>query len=276
VNRLALLGCVFLIGCGSSGEETLLRDIKKMNEDAAAAVGKAEDLDGLKDAMTLRAKRNKEIVAGAQKLSREQKENLKKKLDEGAELGQEALDKALSAFHEKLKEGPHPTVLMQTSMGDVKIELYEKLAPVTVQNFLGYVDDKHYDGTVFHRVIPSFMIQGGGFEPGAVAKNAEKRTGPPIANESYNGLANKRGTIAMARTDDPHSATAQFYVNVKDNAMLDRVNDPKGYGYAAFGKVIEGMDVVDKIRNVKTTRVGGHDDVPVQDVVIKSVRRVEK
>jgi cyclophilin family peptidyl-prolyl cis-trans isomerase len=267
---------LFLIGCGVPGEDALMRDIKKMNEDAAAEVAKAESLDDLKDALNQRSKRNKEIAVRAQKLTREQKENLKRKFDEDAELGEDALNKALAAFQEKLKEGPHPTVLMQTSMGDIKIELYEKLAPVTVKNFLEYVDEKHYDGTVFHRVIPTFMIQGGGFEPGALAKDREKPTGPPIGNESYNGLANKRGTIAMARTGDPNSATAQFYINVADNAALDRVNSQDGFGYAVFGKVTEGMDVVDKIRAVKTTSVGGHENVPVKDVIIKSVRRADK
>jgi cyclophilin family peptidyl-prolyl cis-trans isomerase len=133
------------------------------------------------------------------------------------------------------------------------------------------VDDKFYDGTVFHRVISNFMIQGGGFEPGM----KEKKSKDPIKNESFNGLPNKRGTIAMARTGVPDSATAQFFINVKDNDFLDKANARDRVGYAVFGKVIEGMDVVDKIREVETANAGGHENVPVQDVIIKSVR-VEK
>ena len=166
---------------------------------------------------------------------------------------------------------PNPIVLMETSEGPVKIELFESKAPITVKNFLSYVDDKFYDGTIFHRVISDFMIQGGGFLPGM----KEKRSKAPIKNESSNGLANTRGTLAMARTNAPDSATAQFFINVKDNAGLDRRNARDGVGYAVFGKVIEGMDVVDKIRVVDTGRVAGHDDVPETDVIIKSIRRVE-
>jgi peptidyl-prolyl cis-trans isomerase B (cyclophilin B) len=167
--------------------------------------------------------------------------------------------------------GPNPVVLIDTSMGKIKVELYEDKAPITVKNFLRYVDEKHYDGTIFHRVISDFMIQGGGFEPGM----EEKRPHDPITNEASNGVLNKRGTIAMARTNDPNSATDQFFINVKDNPGLDRVNDPKRVGYAVFGKVVEGMDVVDKIRGVETAKRGPHGDVPVEDVVIKSIRRVE-
>ena len=166
---------------------------------------------------------------------------------------------------------PNPIVLMETSEGPVKIELFESKAPITVKNFLSYVDDKFYDGTIFHRVISDFMIQGGGFLPGM----KEKPSKAPIKNESSNGLANTRGTLAMARTNAPDSATAQFFINVKDNPGLDRRNARDGVGYAVFGKVIEGMDVVDKIRGVDTGRVGGHDDVPETDVIIKSIRRVE-
>jgi cyclophilin family peptidyl-prolyl cis-trans isomerase len=140
-----------------------------------------------------------------------------------------------------------------------------------VKNFLKYVGDKHYDGTIFHRVIPDFMIQGGGFEPGL----KEKATNAPIKNEAGNGVSNERGTVAMARTNVPDSATAQFFINVKDNKFLDRANSRDKVGYAVFGKVIEGLDVVDKIRRVETANQGGHGDVPVQDVVIKSVRRAD-
>jgi cyclophilin family peptidyl-prolyl cis-trans isomerase len=179
----------------------------------------------------------------------------------------------------------NPVVVIDTSMGTIKVELDEAKAPITVKNFLDYVDAKFYDGTVFHRVIPTFMIQGGGFEPGVgkaktvddfIAKE-KKKTRPPIKNEASNGLSNLRGTIAMARTGDPNSATAQFFINVKDNSKgLDP--RPGSAGYAVFGKVIEGMDVVDKIKAVETRKIVEDEveDVPVEDVVIKSIRRAEK
>jgi len=164
---------------------------------------------------------------------------------------------------------PGTQVIMETSLGPITIELADDQAPVTVANFLRYVEDHFYDGTVFHRVIPNFMIQGGGFEPGM----KEKKAGEPIKNESANGLSNARGTLAMARTPEPDSATAQFFVNVKDNPFLDRAKAADRVGYCVFAKVIDGMDVVDKIKDVETGRRGGHDDVPRQDVVIQSVRR---
>jgi cyclophilin family peptidyl-prolyl cis-trans isomerase len=170
----------------------------------------------------------------------------------------------------------NPVVVMKTSLGTVKIELYPDKAPVTVKNFLAYVDAKFYDGTIFHRVIgkPSsredFMIQGGGYEPGKFPRE-EKKTGAPIKNESDNGLSNKRGTIAMARTPKPDSATSQFYINVKDNNFLDKANAQDKVGYCVFGKVIDGLDVVDKIKAVET-----RGSVPVKDVVIESVRRADK
>jgi cyclophilin family peptidyl-prolyl cis-trans isomerase len=157
----------------------------------------------------------------------------------------------------------NPVVVMETSLGTIKIELDEQKAPITVKNFLSYVDDKFYDGTIFHRVIRDFMVQGGGFEPGL----KQKRTKAPIKNESGNGLSNVRGSIAMARTNDLNSATAQFFLNVVDNSRLDPAR------YCVFGKVTDGMDVVDKIREVSTTRKAGFADVPQEDVVIKSVRR---
>lgn len=169
-------------------------------------------------------------------------------------------------------QAANPVVVMETSMGTVKIELYPDKAPVTVKNFLDYVDDKFYDGLIFHRVIPTFMIQGGGFEPSM----NQKKTKAAIKNESGNGLSNERGTIAMARTSDPDSATAQFYINVKDNKGLDKANAGDGVGYCVFGKVTEGMDVVDKIKAVKTGVKGGHRDVPLDEVVIKSIRRADK
>jgi cyclophilin family peptidyl-prolyl cis-trans isomerase len=172
----------------------------------------------------------------------------------------------------------NPIVLVETSLGNVKIELDEEKAPFTVKNFLSYVDDKFYDGTIFHRVIEGFMIQGGGF-----ADNKEKPTKAPIRNEARNGLSNKRGTIAMARTNDPNSATSQFFINHVDNPNLDP-GKASAAGYCVFGKVIEGMDVVDNIASVRTgmrvleTRGGKApmSDVPREDVVIKSVKRVEK
>jgi len=160
-----------------------------------------------------------------------------------------------------------PKVRLKTNKGDIVIELNAEKAPVTVANFLGYVNKKHYDGTVFHRVIEGFMIQGGGFK--LDGKNlVEKETGKGIVNEGQNGLGNDRGTIAMARTSDPNSATAQFFINVVDNGML---NYPSNGGYAVFGKVIKGMDVVDKIKAVKTgfqAPLGG--DVPTEPVVIQT------
>jgi peptidyl-prolyl cis-trans isomerase B (cyclophilin B) len=160
------------------------------------------------------------------------------------------------------------TVVMQTSLGTLKIEVFADKAPVTAQNFLGYVADGFFDNTVFHRVIPRFMIQGGGFEPGM----KQKKTKAAIKNESSNGLSNKRGTLAMARTSDPNSATAQFFINSKDNNFLDKAEAQDGVGYCVFGKVVEGMDVVDKIEAVKTGNRGGHGDVPLTDVVIQSAR----
>src|SRR5262249_30632603 len=169
---------------------------------------------------------------------------------------------------ESVAQDKNPVVVMETSMGTIKIELDQAKAPITVKNFLDYVEAKHYDGTIFHRVIPNFMIQGGGMEPGL----KEKKTKAAIKNEAGNGLQNKRGTIAMARTNVPDSATAQFFINHKDNAFLDRANAQDGVGYAVFGKVIEGMDVVDKIAAVRTGNSGVHQNVPTEDVLIKSAR----
>jgi cyclophilin family peptidyl-prolyl cis-trans isomerase len=164
-----------------------------------------------------------------------------------------------------------PVVVIDTSMGTIKARLFQRDAPTTVENFLKYVDAKHYDGTIFHRVMPDFMVQGGGFEPGL----REKGAGSPIKNESYNGVRNERGTLAMARTPRPDSATDQFFINLKDNAFLDQARAPDKVGYAVFGRVIEGMDVVDRIARVETADRGGHEKVPVEDVIIKSVRRAD-
>jgi cyclophilin family peptidyl-prolyl cis-trans isomerase len=172
----------------------------------------------------------------------------------------------------KSEEKGNPVVVLETSLGTVEVELFEDKAPETVKNFLGYVDDKHYDGLIFHRVISTFMIQGGGFEPGM----KQKKTKDPIKNESDNGVSNVTGTIAMARTKAADSATSQFFINVKDNTNLDKANFPDKVGYCVFGKVTKGMEVVEKIRDVKTGMSEGFSDVPTEDVVIKSVTRKKK
>ena len=152
--------------------------------------------------------------------------------------------------------------------GKVTQELDEQKAPKTVANFLAYVKMGHYDGTIFHRVIPGFMVQGGGFQPGM----SQKPTDAPVQNEANNGLKNANYTVAMARTNDPHSASAQFFINVADNDFLNHTKpDARGWGYAVFGKVVEGKEVVDKIKGVRTGRKGFHDDVPNEDVVIDKV-----
>ena len=169
------------------------------------------------------------------------------------------------------EEGNNPMVEVQTNLGSFTLELYPDKAPVTVKNFLQYVNKKFYDGTIFHRVIPTFMIQGGGF----TSDMMKKATGAPIENEAKNGLSNLKGTIAMARTSEINSATCQFFINVKDNAGLDYKGDsPAEYGYAVFGKVVEGMDTVEKIKAVETTTKGAYGDVPVKPVIIKSIRRI--
>ena len=157
-------------------------------------------------------------------------------------------------------------VKLKTNLGTITLDLDAERAPETVKNFLQYVQDGHYDNTVFHRVIDGFMIQGGGFEPGM----RQKATRAPVTNEAKNGLKNERGTIAMARTGDPHSATAQFFINVADNAFLNHTAPtPQGWGYCVFGRVTDGMDVVEKIKGVRTGAKGMHKDVPVEDVVIE-------
>lgn len=161
----------------------------------------------------------------------------------------------------------NPRVVIKTSEGDITLQLYADKAPVTVANFLGYVDSGFYNGTIFHRVIPNFMIQGGGFGPDM----KEKRTGDPIANESNNGLSNARGTIAMARTSNPDSATSQFFINQRANARLDWVEGQPGY--TVFGEVIQGMDIVDFIATAPTGRVRGMADVPQQPIVIQEIVR---
>jgi peptidyl-prolyl cis-trans isomerase B (cyclophilin B) len=160
-------------------------------------------------------------------------------------------------------------VILTTNHGNIKLELDAAKAPKTVENFLSYVRAGHYDNTIFHRVIDGFMIQGGGFEPGM----KQKPTKDPVENEAKNGLKNEAYTVAMARTSDPHSASAQFFINIKNNSFLDYPGQD-GWGYCVFGKVVEGTDVVDKIKSVKTTRTGMHSDVPVENVVIQKAEIV--
>jgi cyclophilin family peptidyl-prolyl cis-trans isomerase len=184
----------------------------------------------------------------------------------------------VAAFAAASARAENTVVVMETSMGTIKIELFDEKAPITVKNFLAYVDDKHYEDTIFHRVMSKdnserdFMVQGGGYTSGM----KEKKTKDPIKNEASNGLSNVKGTLAMARTNDPDSATSQFFINITDNKFLDK--SPRGAGYAVFGKVIEGMDVVDKIKAVKTSGDRGRPvaNKPVEDITIKSVKREKK
>jgi len=172
-----------------------------------------------------------------------------------------AIDESESAEEQK----ENPVVVIKTSKGDITVELFEKEAPITVKNFLRYVEDGFYAGTIFHRVIPGFMIQGGGFD----ADMNQKDTHAPIKNEAENRLENKRGTLAMARTQVVDSATSQFFINLKDNAFLNHTRPtPQGFGYCVFGRVIDGMDVVDQIAGVETGRKGPHENVPVEPVEI--------
>jgi peptidyl-prolyl cis-trans isomerase B (cyclophilin B) len=170
-----------------------------------------------------------------------------------------------------MADAPNPNIVLETSEGDITIELDPAKAPKTVENFLSYVDAGHYDGTIFHRVIRNFMIQGGGMD----AKMNERDTGDPIQNEADNGLKNERGSIAMARTSDPHSATAQFFINAVDtNSFLDHTSKSgNGWGYCVFGRVTEGQEVVDKIRAAATGRRGMHQDVPLEPIMIEKARR---
>ncbi|MGK0499561.1 MAG: peptidyl-prolyl cis-trans isomerase B (cyclophilin B) [Oceanicoccus sp.] len=158
-------------------------------------------------------------------------------------------------------------VILKTNYGDITIELDYENAPKSAENFAQYVKDGYYDGTIFHRVINNFMIQGGGFEPGMTEKDSRES----IENEADNGLKNDHGTLAMARTNDPHSASSQFFINVKDNDFLNHSGkNSQGWGYAVFAKVTEGLDVIEKIKGVTTTMAGGHQDVPAEDVIINS------
>jgi cyclophilin family peptidyl-prolyl cis-trans isomerase len=169
-------------------------------------------------------------------------------------------------------QAANPQVLLKTNKGDITIELFQDKAPISVKNFLSYADEKFFDGTIFHRVIKGFMVQGGGM----TADMHEKSAKPPIKNEAANGLKNKRGTLAMARTPEIDSATCQFFINLVDNTFLDhKSNNPEEFGYAVFGKVVAGMDVVDAIAGVATGSKGEHQDVPREAVTILSVARLE-
>ena len=163
-------------------------------------------------------------------------------------------------------------VLLTTNFGPIKIELFDDKAPITVENFLTYVKQGFYENTLFHRVIPGFMVQGGGMEPGM----SEKATNASIQNEANNGVKNERGTLAMARTMEPHSASSQFFINLVDNGFLDfRAETPDGWGYCVFGKVTEGMDIVEKMAKVDTGRFGFHDDVPREDILIEKAEIID-
>ncbi|MDT4290641.1 peptidylprolyl isomerase [Methylomonas sp. MO1] len=178
----------------------------------------------------------------------------------------------LSFATENKMSNTHSKVKLTTSLGDVVIQLEDEKAPVSAANFLAYVKQGFYSGTIFHRVIPGFMAQGGGFD----SSFKQKETNAPIKNEADNGLKNKRGTLAMARTNDPHSATAQFFINYKDNSFLDHTSpSPSGWGYAVFGEVVEGMDVVDAMAKQATGNRGPHQDVPKTDIVIDKAEVIE-
>ena len=180
---------------------------------------------------------------------------------------------ACISFPHTLAAQGNPGAIIHTSMGDIQLELYRDKAPASVENFINYANSGFYDGTIFHRVISHFMIQGGGFTPDM----QKKTSGEPIENEAGNGLSNKRGTLAMARTNDPHSATAQFFINVQDNRNLDYTSgrSSREWGYAVFARVTSGMEVVDEIRYVETTSQGPFSDVPVEPVVIESVEIID-
>ena len=174
-----------------------------------------------------------------------------------------------AAFNPTAEGGDRPVVIFSTSMGDITIELMSEEAPITAKNFLDYVDAGFFDGTIFHRVIPGFVIQGGGF----TADMNQKETRAPIKNEADNGVKNARGTLSMARTSDINSATSQFFINLKDNDFLD--HGTRDFGYAVFARVVDGMDVVDKIAGVQTGNRGYHSDVPMEPVVTNTARRKE-
>ncbi len=264
---------VAVAGCGGADENTISKDLQDLGTETVTKLAKAETPAAALEIMDRYWTNQRETLKKLKGIPKEQIDKIVEKLERALTEAQEKVDRAIWDFQEKQAAAkPQPVVLMETSLGPVKIELFERLAPLTVKNFLQYVDDKFYDATIFHRVIPTFMIQGGGFLPGLT----EKKARDPIKNESSNGLTNKRGALAMARTAIPDSASAQFFVNVKDNESLDKARARDGVGYAVFGRVLEGMEVVDKIRNVATGQRGDQEDVPKEDVVIKSIRRAEK
>ena len=266
-----LLACL-AAGCKSQDDNAISQQ-KAALDTLATSLAKVENLDGMKKAMGEYAKSRAAVIEKIRAMPKDKIKEFVERMDGAIQLSADKLEDTMKEAHQRLLKGKdNPQVLMETSMGPVKIELYEALAPVTVKNFLSYVDDKFFDGTIFHRVIPDFMVQGGGFLPSM----KEKGAGKPIINEGFNGLGNETGTLAMARTSNPNSATAQFFINVKNNRFLNRLANPDGAGYAVFGKVIDGMDVVDKIRQVETDTVGGHENVPVKTVTIQSIRRIEK
>jgi len=197
-----------------------------------------------------------------------QNDQLEKSAPEGMETEMTETEKTETEA-EDTYQGGNPVVLMETSLGNFKIELFQNRAPVSVSNFLDYVNEGFYEGTIFHRVIPNFVIQGGGFTEDMEKKN----THPPIKNEARNGIGNTKGTVAMARTQIVNSATSQFYINLKDNPFLDHRDETnQGYGYCVFGRIIEGMDVVEMIGRTPTSRKGRHENVPIKPVIIKSAR----
>ena len=199
----------------------------------------------------------------SEELETSQNDHLEKSVTEGTETEMTETE-AEDTYH-----GNNPVVLMETSLGNFKMELFQNRAPVSVSNFLNYVNEGFYEGTIFHRVIPNFVIQGGGFTEDMGKKN----THPPIKNEARNGIGNTKGTVAMARTQIVNSATSQFYINLKDNPFLNHRDETnQGYGYCVFGQIIEGMDVVEMIARTPTSRKGRHENVPIKPVIIKSAR----
>jgi cyclophilin family peptidyl-prolyl cis-trans isomerase len=173
----------------------------------------------------------------------------------------------------KINHGEETKLIkLTTTKGNIVIKLFSDKAPETVKNFLNYTENGNYNGTIFHRVIENFMVQGGGLMPDM----SEFTSNAPVVNESNNDLSNKKGTIAMARTSDPHSATSQFFINLKDNDFLDKKNAPDGYGYCVFGEVVEGMDIVENIGTVSTGNMGGHGDVPQEPIVVEKVEVIEE
>ena len=265
---LAFFFAVIMAGCGST-EDSIVKQLNDLNKTTADKVAKAESVSSMKEIMTAFSKKKAATLGRLKTVPQDKRQKLVTDLQTDTQESQERLATALAAFTDRLKGDNNPVVLMETSKGAVKIELFESLAPITVKNFLSYVDNEFYDGTTFHRVIKGFMVQGGGFLAGM---KKEKATASAIENESYNGVANNRGMVAMARTSEPNSATAQFFINVVDNGFLNRLENPDNIGYAVFGQVIDGMDVVDAIKVVPT----GRDDVPETDMIIKSIRRLKK